>query len=135
MNETQNGNLCRQVIYLTTEPPSPKRGEVWLVNFDPTVGSEIKKTRPAVVVSSDSVGRLPIKLIAPITEWKDHYHSNMWHIEIAPSSSNGLREISAVDVLQLRSVDKQRFVQKLGRVKSDIMEEIVAAIAMVIEYE
>lgn len=120
---------------MSTEPPSPKRGEVWLVNFDPTVGAEIRKTRPAVVISSDSVGKLPIKLIAPITEWKDHYLQNIWHVRIAPSSSNGLTEISTVDVLQLRSVDRQRFVQKMGRVTSNVMEEIIAAIAAVIEYE
>ena len=53
---------------LTINPELPKRGEIWLVNFDPTVGAEIKKVRPAVVISSDSVGKLPIKLIAPITD-------------------------------------------------------------------
>lgn len=53
---------------LTINPDLPKRGEIWLVNFDPTVGAEIKKVRPAVVISSDSVGKLPIKLIAPITD-------------------------------------------------------------------
>jgi mRNA interferase MazF len=42
----------------------PKRGEIWLVNFDPTIGAEIKKVRPAVVISSDAVGKLPIKLMA-----------------------------------------------------------------------
>ena len=51
-------------------PPVPKRREIWLVNFDPSVGTEIRKTRPAIVVSSDAVGRLPIKLIAPLTDWK-----------------------------------------------------------------
>jgi mRNA interferase MazF len=46
---------------LTTSQTLPKRGEVWLVNLDPTVGAEIRKTRPAVVVSSDAVGILPVK--------------------------------------------------------------------------
>lgn len=55
---------------MTTNSLFPKRGDVWLANFDPTVGAEIKKIRPAVVVSSDSVGKLPIKLIAPVTDWK-----------------------------------------------------------------
>ena len=40
---------------LSINPELPKRGEIWLVNFDPTVGAEIKKVRPAVVISSDSV--------------------------------------------------------------------------------
>lgn len=80
----------------------PKRGEIWIVNFDPTVGTEIRKTRPAVVVSSDAIGILPIKLIAPITEWKEYYSYNIWHVRIEPDSSNGLVKPSAIDALQLR---------------------------------
>jgi len=53
------------VTLSSPEPSTPQRGEIWLVNFDPTIGAEIRKTRPAVVVSSDAVGRLPIKLVAP----------------------------------------------------------------------
>ena len=75
---------------LSTDPPSPKRGEIWLVNLDPTVGSEIKKTRPAVIVSSDALGRLPLRLIAPITEWKDHFKGSIWHVRIDPGGKNGL---------------------------------------------
>ncbi len=40
---------------------NPKRGEIWLINLDPTIGAEIKKTRPAVVVNSDYIGKLPLK--------------------------------------------------------------------------
>jgi mRNA interferase MazF len=65
----------------------PQRGEVWLVNLDPTLGSELKKVRPAVVISSDAVGRLPIKLVAPITDWKDHYARNIWHVYIEPDAT------------------------------------------------
>lgn len=46
-----------------------QRGEIWLVNLDPTVGAEIRKTGPVVVVNSDAVGTLPIRLVAPLTEW------------------------------------------------------------------
>jgi mRNA interferase MazF len=49
------------------------RGDVWLINLDPTVGAEIKKTRPAVIVNDDAVGILPLRVIVPITEWKDRY--------------------------------------------------------------
>ena len=44
-----------------------RRGEVWLINLDPTVGSEIKKTRPAVIVNDDAIGILPLRVIVPIT--------------------------------------------------------------------
>ena len=114
---------------------SINRGEIWLVNLDPTVGAEIRKTRPVVVVSSDAVGALPIKLVAPLTEWKNYLARNIWHVKITPDSQNGLTKTSAVDTLQLRGVDTQRFVQKLGSVSPAVMQSIVAAIAAVIEYE
>jgi mRNA interferase MazF len=113
----------------------PTRGEIWLVNFDPTVGTEIRKTRPAVVVSSDAVGRLPIKLVAPLTDWKNHYAPNIWHVRIDPDSINGLAKPSAIDTLQLRGMDQQRFIRRLGKVSAGTLEEIVLAIAAIIEYQ
>ena len=118
-----------------TTKPVPKRGEVWTVNFDPTIGTEIRKTRPAVVISSDAVGKLPIKLIAPITNWKEYFNQNLWHIQLEPSAENGLSKRSAVDALQLRGVDVQRFLQKLGQLSDETMVEITFAVAAVIEYQ
>jgi mRNA interferase MazF len=123
------------VTSLTINPDLPKRGEIWLVNFDPTVGAEIKKVRPAVVISSDSVGKLPIKLIAPITDWKTYFSSNFWHVKIEPNSINRLNKDSAIDTLQLRGADLQRFIRKLGSVSEITMLEIIASIATVIEFE
>ena len=114
--------------------PAPRRGDIWLVNFDPTVGTEIQKTRPAVVVSSDAVGRLPIKLVAPLTDWKEYFAPNVWHVRIDPNPSTGLAKTSAADTLQLRGLDQQRFIRKLGRVSPSTMEELVLAIAAIIEY-
>jgi mRNA interferase MazF len=116
----------------STNPP--RRGEVWLVNLDPTVGSEIQKTRPAVVISSDAVGRLPIKLVAPITDWKDHFARNIWHVYVEPDATNGLSKPSAVDALQLRGLDYQRFVRKLGEVSPTVFDEIGLAVCSIIEY-
>lgn len=110
------------------------RGDIWKVNLDPTVGSEIKKSRPVVVISSDAVGLLPIKLVAPLTEWKDYLANNIWHVEVLPDSSNGLTKTSAVDTLQLRGLDKQRFIEKLGTVSPEILRLIAISIAAVIEY-
>ncbi len=112
-----------------------KRGEIWLVNLDPTIGAEIRKTRPVVVISSDALGRLPIKLVAPLTEWKDYLAKNVWHVKITPDQTNGLTKISSVDTLQLRGVDTQRFIHKMGLVSPEIMVTITAAIVTVVEYE
>ncbi|WP_051086145.1 type II toxin-antitoxin system PemK/MazF family toxin [Sediminispirochaeta bajacaliforniensis] len=57
----------------------PQRGELWWINFDPTIGAEISKQRLAVVVSPDSVGKLPLRIVVPVTEWKDRYASYPWN--------------------------------------------------------
>lgn len=49
------------------------RGEVWLINLDPTVGAEIRKIRLAVIVNDNAVGLLPLRVIVPIRKWKDRY--------------------------------------------------------------
>ncbi len=105
------------------------------MDLDPTLGAEMRKTRPVVVVSSDAIGRLPIKLVAPLTEWKDYLERNSWHVKLVPDKQNGLTKASAVDTLQLRGVDTQRFVQKLGSVSPSALKAIVSAIVLVIEYE
>jgi mRNA interferase MazF len=87
-----------------------------------------------VVVGSDAVGRLPIKLVAPITDWKEYFVPNIWHVRIDPDLANGLTKVSAVDTLQLRGMDRQRFIRKLGQVSASTLEEIVLAIAAIIEY-
>ena len=74
---------------MITKPSEPKRGEIWIVNLGFTIGTEMKKSRPAVIISSDGVGILPIKLITPITDWKQSYDNNLWHIKLTPNKSNG----------------------------------------------
>jgi len=119
---------------LSIKPDDIKRGEIWRVNFDPTVGTEIKKTRPAIVISSDSLGRLPIKMIAPITGWEPKFENSVWHIKIQPDSKNNLTKLSSIDSLQIRGVDVQRFIPpKIGDISKDQLDEVTAAIAAVIE--
>lgn len=119
---------------LITNSETPKRGKIWLVNFDPTIGAEIKKIRPAVVISSDSIRKLPIKLVAPVTDWKPYFAQNFWHVKIEPNLTTGLTKTSAIDSLQLRGVDLQRFIRKLGNVSEVKMAEITVAIVTTIEY-
>jgi mRNA interferase MazF len=111
------------------------RGEVWLINLDPTVGSEVRKTRPAVIVSDDSVGVLPLKVIVPITEWKERYGIAPWLVRISPSPDNGLDKESAADTFQVRSVAQQRFVRPLGGLTGPQMAEIARALASVLAIE
>jgi len=111
------------------------RGEVWLINLDPTVGQEIRKTRPAVIVSEDSVGVLPLKVIVPLTEWKDRYALAPWLVRVAPAPDNGLEKPSAADAFQVRSVAQQRFVRRLGRLSDAQMSDIAGALVAVLGIE
>jgi mRNA interferase MazF len=113
----------------------PKRGEIWLVSLDPTVGAEIQKTRPAIVISSDYIGKLPLKLVVPITDWKDSFASDIWHIRLDPTDKNGLTKPSAADALQARSLDTRRFIRKIGTLPGADLQEIARAIAAIIEYQ
>ena len=86
-----------------------RRFDVFFVNLDPTIGSEIKKTRPAVIISPDSMNlsRLKTVIIAPMTSTiKDNYPTRVT-IEF-----KGKEGQIALD--QLRAIDRSRLVQKLG---------------------
>jgi mRNA interferase MazF len=113
----------------------PKRGEIWLVNLDPTIGAEIKKTRPAVKISSNLLGKLPLKLVVPVTDWKPVFGSNLWHVCIESSQENRQIKTSSADVLQMRSLNIQRFIRKIGVLSKPDLTEITSAILLIIEYQ
>jgi mRNA interferase MazF len=110
--------------------PVPRRGEVWLVDFDPAIGAEIQKCRPAVVISLDTIGRLPLRMVVPITDWKPQYASFPWFVEIPADGTNGLRKDSGADCFQTKSVSENRFVRRLGELTPDQIDEIASAIAL-----
>ena len=108
------------------------RGEIWLVNLDPTIGAEMQKTRTAVIISNDAIGKLPLKVIVPITEWKDRYTGVPWMVRIKPDKGNSLEKESVADAFQIKSVSNERFVNRIGVLSDPIIEEIVEAITTVV---
>jgi len=105
-----------------------KRGEVYLVNFDPTVGAEAKKTRPALVVSNDINNiHSPIVSISPITSNVTRVYS--FEIEVPPGTG-GLKVRSKVMINQTRAVDKIRLIKKLGQLPAGLMEEANQALKL-----
>ncbi len=110
-----------------------QRGEIWLINLSPTLGAEMQKTRPAVIVNDDDVGILPLKVIVPITDWKDRYAQAPWMVRLEPTSENGLSKTSTADAFQVRSVSEQRFVSRLGNLSPDNMETVGNALKRVLQ--
>ena len=102
-----------------------KRGEVWLVNLDPTVGHEIKKSRPAIIIQNDLGNKYsPITIIAPITSQN---LEKVYPIEVLLIRTAGLEKNSKVLLNQIRAIDKRRLMKKLGRVDIETMAKVDAA--------
>ena len=111
-----------------------KQGEIWLINLDPTVGAEMNKTRLAVIINDDQLGKLPLKIIAPVTDWKEHYSIAPWMIAINPSKQNGLIKKSSIDCFQIRSVSENCLIKQIGQITVSEILQIQEGILTVIGY-
>lgn len=112
-----------------------KRNEIWLINLEPTIGAEIQKTRPGIIVNDDALGILPLKVIVPISDWKNKYSSADWMVKLTPNVTNNLVKPSVADCFQVRSLSKKRMIRKLGEVSASKMEEIQIALAKVLKIQ
>ncbi len=74
-----------------------KQGEIWQINLNPTIGSEMKKVRPCIILNNNMVGKLALKVIAPLTDFKEHYRVVPWMVAIEPNSQNRLKKISTIE--------------------------------------
>ncbi len=104
-----------------------KRGEIWLVNLDPTIGHEIKKSRPALIIQNDIGNKYsPITIIAPITSQN---LEKVYPIEVLLSKkTSGLDKDSKILFNQIRAIDKRRLVRRLGKVNQEIIDKVNEAI-------
>jgi mRNA interferase MazF len=110
---------------MPTKSSYPRRGAVYLVQFDPSVGHEIKKTRPAVVISNDHMNELAATiLVMPITGGLYNYY----HWIGLDLAEGGLKKPSSIVAEQIRAIDKRRISRRLGAVRSETMAKIEAAI-------
>ena len=103
---------------------SINQGEIWLVKFYPQVGSEISKLRPAIVISHDMIGRLPLKTIVPITDWKTNYTHYPWMLQIKADTQNGLSKTSAIDCFQVKNFSNERLIEKLGCIDEVLLKNV-----------
>jgi mRNA interferase MazF len=110
------------------------RGEIWNINFDPQVGKEIQKIRPAVVMSIAGAGRLPLHIVVPITSGHEGFRRYFWMVELRATVSNGLSNDSFADSFQVKSISVERFLDKRGSLTEDDLERIAAAIALCVGY-
>ena len=107
---------------------SINRGDVFLVNFNPTKGAETRKTRPAVVLSNNiNNAHSPIVSVAPITSNITRIYS--FEVKVGAKQS-GLSTLSKIMVNQTRAVDKTRLIKKLGSLPDDLINDIDKALRL-----
>jgi mRNA interferase MazF len=108
---------------------NPKRGEVYLVNFAPTLGSEIKKTRPALILQNDIANRWSsITIVAAITS---KYEDRLYPSEVLVRAPEGGLTVDSVVLLnQIRSIDKMRLIKRLGSLKVASMAKVDRALIL-----
>jgi mRNA interferase MazF len=111
----------------------PKRGEIWLVNFDPTVGNEIQKARPAVVISVDALGSSGLRIVVPLTGYQEKHDKFPWCVPLKKNKRNGLTKDSTADAFQVKSVSTQRFIEKKGAVSAATLTELSSALALCVD--
>jgi mRNA interferase MazF len=106
-----------------------KRGDIWMVRFDPSEGDEIQKVRPAVVVTAAGAGRMNLHIVVPITGWQTSFSNYFWLVQIAADTQNGLSKLSGADAFQVKSVSINRFQKKVGVVTDEQLNDISEAIS------
>ncbi|RIK37427.1 MAG: type II toxin-antitoxin system PemK/MazF family toxin [Chloroflexi bacterium] len=101
-----------------------RRGDVWWVNFDPSVGGEIQKQRPAVIVSNDAANKYLNRVqVVPLTSKLGRVYPSEAVVEFAGKQGKALAD-------QLATVSKQRLIQHAGRVSNEEMQQIEQAICL-----
>ena len=99
-----------------------------MINFDPAQGRELNARHPAVVISLDSIGALPLRIVVPITS---HFGKD-WLIELLPNATNGLTKVCSADAFQCKSISNDRFLFRMGAASESELEDILDAVAMCI---
>jgi len=109
------------------------RGEVWQMSVTGKPASEGGERRTVVIISGDALGALPLKVVVPLTPWKEEYASAPWMVRLPPVLHSGLESPMAADGLQVRSVSSARLVKRLGEIPQSYINQICSAVVLVID--
>lgn len=101
-----------------------QQGDIWLVKFDPQVGKEIKKTRPAIIISNSSLHNEGLVYVAPLTSWQIKFKGSIFFVELFKDNINNLKNDSFINCSQIKSLSVQRLVKPIGKVNDDTLKMI-----------
>jgi mRNA interferase MazF len=100
-----------------------QQGEIWLTRLDPTEGSEIRKTRPCVIISRSLINhKLNTVTIIPLSTGKNY--RTLLQIDVLATKHNGLKKDSHLEIPQIRAISKSRLIKKLGLLEAIVFDKI-----------
>lgn len=111
-----------------------KHGEIWLVKYDPSIGHEFQKTRPAIIISSNNILKYSnVVTVVAVTGSSDNKISD--DIEIRKNNENNLFADSVIKIHHISSFDKNRFVKKIGEIDSENLGKIKERLKILLALE
>src|SRR3972149_8011442 len=103
-----------------------KQFEIWNISFDPSLGQEIKKTRPALVISNSYYNLASGTIfVISLSSQKPKIENSPFHTKLSANKKNKLKKDSYTNISQLRAVSKLRFIKKVGECESQIIETLM----------
>jgi len=110
-----------------------KTAEIWWVNLDPTIGDEIKKRRPVIILNPGHQKHLKLAIVVPVTGWNVYLEKNPFFVGLEPDTKNGLQKKSLADCFQIRAISHDRFIGKIGEITQNEADMIKRAVALILD--
>ena len=123
-------NEASQSLFPPPIPQSPRRGEIWDVNWSPGRGAEQKGTRPALIIQNDRGNTslsYPLTIVASMSRTEREIPL---HVRIAPSEENGLTDFTDVKCEQLMTIEKSRLIRRRGVITSEELNKVDVALKL-----
>ncbi|MDY6950039.1 MAG: type II toxin-antitoxin system PemK/MazF family toxin [Thermodesulfobacteriota bacterium] len=112
-----------------------KPGDIYWVNLDPTIGGDIKKRRPVVVLNGGHEKYLRLAIVVPITAWSPYWENNPFFVTLEPGPGNKLQKQSAVDCFQIRAISHKRFAEKSGEISTEELHLTKRSISLILDID
>ena len=123
-------NEASQPLFPPLVPQSPRRGEIWDVNWSPGRGAEQKGIRPALIIQNDRGNTsfsYPLTIVASMSRTERELPL---HVRIAPSEENGLTDFTDVKCEQLMTIEKSRLIRRRGVITSEELGKVDVALKL-----
>ncbi len=104
------------------------RGEVWQLTLDESRDKDSADQRLVLILSSDALAVLPIRVVVPLVAWREAFSATPWMVRVPPVLNSGLAEVMAADALQVRSVSTARLSGRLGSLPERVTARVAQAV-------